>query len=106
MRQPTTLAAEDQTLLDLTFRDKWKTTQHECRAALLDAKRSKQPRTRSVATTRAWELLLGSFVESMLVQTTHKTKFVQHKGRTPQTREDGCSGAASEATAELGEQDC
>ena len=49
MRQPTTLNAEDQQLLELTFRRKWKQVNHEYEQAIRETRNSNQRRRKSEA---------------------------------------------------------
>ena len=83
MRQPTTLNAEDQQLLELTFRRKWKQVNHENEQAIMEARNSNQRRRKSKAMSKAWRVITDAFVQSMLIQTAQKPKYMQHKGKTP-----------------------
>ena len=81
MRQPTTLNAEDQQLPEHTFRSKWKQASQEYEQAIMEARSSNQPRSKSEAMSRAWRVITDTFVSSMLTQATQKPKYVQCKGK-------------------------
>ena len=83
MRQPTTLNAEDQQLLEQTFRDKWTNVLQEYERAITEAKSSDHPRSRSEALSEAWRIITNTFVNSMRVQTTLKQRYMQYKGKAP-----------------------
>ena len=117
MRQPTTLNAEDQQLLELTFRRKWKQVNHEYEQAIMDARNSNQRRRKSEAMSKAWRVITDAFAQSMLIQTAQKPKYMRHKVKTPkflqdhsrrlhQTRKDWRSGSSGETAPKLGKQDC
>ena len=72
MRQPTTLNAEDQQLLGLAFRRKWKHVNHEYEQAIMEARNSNQRRRKSEAMSTAWRVITDAFVQSMLIQTAQK----------------------------------
>ena len=64
MRQSTTLNAEDQQVLYIIFRGKWKKTQHQYKTVFADPTCSKQPLIEIEAMTRAWNsgaLLSGRY---------------------------------------------
>ena len=82
MRQPTTLNAEDQQLLELTFRRKWEQVNHEYEQAIMEARNSNQRRRKSDAMSKAWRVIMDAFVQSMLIQTAQIPKYVQDKGKT------------------------
>ena len=83
MRQPTTLNAEDQQLLELTFRRKWKQVSHEYEQAITEARNSNQRRRKSFKMSKAWRVFTDAFIQSMLIQTAQKPKYMQYKGKTP-----------------------
>ena len=113
MRQPTTPNAEDQQLLELTFRRKWKQVNHGYEQAIMEARNSNQRRRKSEAMNEAWRVIKDAFVQSMLIQRAQKPEYVQHKGKTPklfraswrlhQTRKDWRS--PGETAPKLGKQD-
>ena len=82
-RQPTTLKAEDQQLLELTFRRNWKQVNHEYEQAIMEARNSNQRRRKSEAMSKAWRVITDGIVQSMLIHKGQTPKKVQYKGKTP-----------------------
>ena len=82
MRQPMTLNAEYQQLLEHTFRRRLKQASQEYEQAIME-RSSNQPRSKSEAMSRAWRVITDTLVRSMLTQTTRKPKYMQYKGKAP-----------------------
>ena len=82
MNDETTLDSEYHQLLELTFRRRWKQVNHEYEQAIREARNSNQRRRKSEAMSKAWRVITAAFVQSMLVQTAQKPKYMQHKGKT------------------------
>ena len=66
-----------------TFRNKWKQASHEYEQAIMEARSSNQRRRKSEAMSKAWRVITGAFVQSMLIYTPQKPEYVQYKGKTP-----------------------
>ena len=113
MRQPTTLNAEDEQLLELTFRRKWKQVNHKYEQAIIKEQQSAKKK-KSDAMSKAWRVIAAAFVQSMLIQTAQK--IVQYKGKTPKFFQATVGGftkpgkigevALHETAPKLGKRDC
>ena len=68
-----------QHFLELTFRRKWKQVNHEYEQAIMEARNSNQRRRKSEMMSKAWRVITDAFVQSMLIQTAQKPKYVQNK---------------------------
>ena len=49
----------------------------------MEARNSNQRRRKCEAMSKAWRVMTDAFVQSMLVQTAQKPKYVQHKDKSP-----------------------
>ena len=55
--------AEDQQLLEHTFRRKWKQVNHENEQAIMEARNSNHRRRKSEAMSKAWRVITDAFVQ-------------------------------------------
>ena len=54
---------------------------HEYEQAIMEARSSNQRTRKSKAMSKAWRVITDAFVQSMLIKTAQKPKYMQYKGK-------------------------